>query len=229
MVFSTSASSRLRSGSYFAFAAIHCALICCGVKTPAVGLSGLAPVVCAAAGSARVHASSDTLSWRWTRSEGRDMAAPDIVRKATRPALTNLHCEASASMPRTRYVRSQGEAYPMTKAPKQRAPKYRLPEYSRSTAAVLLCALGAPLLPGALIPGAQAEEARHTKWAIAVHGGAGEEEWLHMDAATAAAYHASLARALAAGTAVLSNGGRSIDAVEAAIETLEDDPLFNAG
>ena len=50
-----------------------------------------------------------------------------------------------------------------------------------------------------------------------------------MDAATAAAYHASLERALSAGAAVLSKGGRSIDAVEAAIKTMEDDPLFNAG
>ncbi len=50
-----------------------------------------------------------------------------------------------------------------------------------------------------------------------------------MDAATAAAYHASLARALDAGAAVLGKGGRSIDAVETAIEVLEDDPLFNAG
>ena len=31
------------------------------------------------------------------------------------------------------------------------------------------------------------------------------------------------------GAAVLSKGGRSIDAVEAAIKTMEDDPLFNAG
>jgi L-asparaginase / beta-aspartyl-peptidase len=68
-----------------------------------------------------------------------------------------------------------------------------------------------------------------TKWAIAIHGGGGEEEWLHMDAATGAAYHASLARALDAGAVVLSRGGRSIDAVETAIEVLEDDPLFNAG
>jgi beta-aspartyl-peptidase (threonine type) len=68
-----------------------------------------------------------------------------------------------------------------------------------------------------------------TKWAIAIHGGAGEEEWQHMDPATAAAYHASLAHALQAGAAVLSKGGRSIDGVEAAIEVLEDDPLFNAG
>jgi beta-aspartyl-peptidase (threonine type) len=76
---------------------------------------------------------------------------------------------------------------------------------------------------------AQTAAPHATKWAIAIHGGGGEEEWLHMDAATAAAYRASLARALDAGAAVLSKGGRSIDAVEAAIEVLEDDPLFNAG
>jgi beta-aspartyl-peptidase (threonine type) len=50
-----------------------------------------------------------------------------------------------------------------------------------------------------------------------------------MDAATAAAYHTSLEHALKAGAAVLSKGGRSIDAVEAAIKVMEDDPLFNAG
>jgi beta-aspartyl-peptidase (threonine type) len=76
---------------------------------------------------------------------------------------------------------------------------------------------------------AQKAASHKTKWAIAIHGGAGEEEWQHMDAATAAAYHASLERALKAGAAVLSKGGRSIDAVEAAIKTMEDDPLFNAG
>jgi beta-aspartyl-peptidase (threonine type) len=69
----------------------------------------------------------------------------------------------------------------------------------------------------------------HTTWAIAIHGGAGEEEWQHMDAATAAAYRASLSRALAAGTAVLQSHGAAMDAVEAAVEVLEDDPLFNAG
>ncbi len=66
-------------------------------------------------------------------------------------------------------------------------------------------------------------------WAIAIHGGAGEEEWLHMDAATAAAYHASLQRALAAGVAVLQRKGTAMDAVEASVKVLEDDPLFNAG
>ena len=50
-----------------------------------------------------------------------------------------------------------------------------------------------------------------------------------MDAATAAAYHDSLATALAAGSAVLERNGKALDAVEAAVEVLEDDPLFNAG
>jgi beta-aspartyl-peptidase (threonine type) len=68
----------------------------------------------------------------------------------------------------------------------------------------------------------------HT-WAIAIHGGAGESEWEHMDAATEAAYHASLAKALAAGSAVLKRHGAAMDAVEASVQVLEDDPLFNAG
>ena len=66
-------------------------------------------------------------------------------------------------------------------------------------------------------------------WAIAIHGGAGESEWEHMDPATAAAYHNSLAKALAAGSAVLKHNGKALDAVEAAVEVLEDDPIFNAG
>lgn len=50
-----------------------------------------------------------------------------------------------------------------------------------------------------------------------------------MDSKTSAAYHASLQRALAAGSAVLQRHGTALDAVEAAVEVLEDDPLFNAG
>lgn len=67
------------------------------------------------------------------------------------------------------------------------------------------------------------------RWALAVHGGAGESEWEHMDPPTEKAYHASLARALAAGSAVLDHHGRALDAVQAAVQVLEDDPLFNAG
>jgi L-asparaginase / beta-aspartyl-peptidase len=68
-----------------------------------------------------------------------------------------------------------------------------------------------------------------TGWAIYIHGGAGESEWEHMDAATATAYHESLAKALAAGSAVLKQHGKALDAIEAAVKILEDDPLFNAG
>ena len=61
---------------------------------------------------------------------------------------------------------------------------------------------------------------------MAIHGGAGESEWEHMDSATAAAYRASLTKALEIGVARLKSGARSLDAVEAAIEVLEDDPLL---
>jgi beta-aspartyl-peptidase (threonine type) len=74
-----------------------------------------------------------------------------------------------------------------------------------------------------------ADKAQTHGWAIAIHGGAGESEWEHMDAATASAYHDSLAKALAAGSAVLKGQGKALDAVEAAVKVLEDDPLFNAG
>lgn len=84
------------------------------------------------------------------------------------------------------------------------------------------------------IPAARLYSQAHTErgagsWALAIHGGAGEAEWLNMDQPTATAYHAALERALAAGTTVLKNHGSAMDAVEAAVEVLEDDPLFNAG
>jgi len=91
---------------------------------------------------------------------------------------------------------------------------------------------GLAFLLAALLPCAQgfAQAANPARtWAIAIHGGAGESEWEHMDPATAAAYHDSLAKALAAGSAILKNGGKALDAVEASVEVLEDDPLFNAG
>src|SRR6185436_770616 len=44
-----------------------------------------------------------------------------------------------------------------------------------------------------------------------------------------AAYRDGLAKAAEAGGAVLEAGGSALDAVEAVIHLLEDDPLFNAG
>lgn len=62
-----------------------------------------------------------------------------------------------------------------------------------------------------------------------VHGGAGVIERAKLGPEGDAAYRAGLRAALDAGTKVLEGGGSSLDAVEAAIKVLEDDPHFNAG
>lgn len=67
------------------------------------------------------------------------------------------------------------------------------------------------------------------RWALAIHGGAGTILRSRMTPEKEAAYHAGLARALAAGQAVLRDGGTAIDAVTEAVVALEDEPLFNAG
>lgn len=67
------------------------------------------------------------------------------------------------------------------------------------------------------------------KWAIAIHGGAGVIERKDLDPATEAAYRAALEQAVAEGSRVLKGGGSSLDAIEAVIRIMEDDPLFNAG
>lgn len=67
------------------------------------------------------------------------------------------------------------------------------------------------------------------KWAIVIHGGAGVIERSSMDAATEAAYREAMAAALAEGQRVLESGGSAMDAVEATINLMEDNPLFNAG
>jgi beta-aspartyl-peptidase (threonine type) len=76
---------------------------------------------------------------------------------------------------------------------------------------------------------AQQPQAKSGHWAIVLHGGAGVIERASMKPETEAAYRASLKQALEAGAAVLDRGGSSLDAVEAAIRIMEDDPLFNAG
>ncbi|MFH8793317.1 isoaspartyl peptidase/L-asparaginase family protein [Streptomyces sp. NPDC017941] len=65
---------------------------------------------------------------------------------------------------------------------------------------------------------------------LAVHGGAGTA--LDRDKTSPErekAYRDGLAGALRAGRKVLGRGGSSVDAVQAAVVELEDDPLFNAG
>jgi beta-aspartyl-peptidase (threonine type) len=59
---------------------------------------------------------------------------------------------------------------------------------------------------------------------LLVHGGA----WA-IPANAAAAHEAGVRAALEAGQAILSRGGSALDAVEAAVTVLEDDPTFDAG
>jgi L-asparaginase / beta-aspartyl-peptidase len=66
-------------------------------------------------------------------------------------------------------------------------------------------------------------------FALALHGGAGTLNRDDMNPERETLYRAGLARALAAGRAILATGGRALDAVTAAVCALEDDPLFNAG
>lgn len=66
-------------------------------------------------------------------------------------------------------------------------------------------------------------------WRLAIHGGAGVILRENLTDEQEAAYHAALEEALKAGAAVLSEGGTALDAVEAAILPMEDNPLFNAG
>jgi beta-aspartyl-peptidase (threonine type) len=65
--------------------------------------------------------------------------------------------------------------------------------------------------------------------AIAVHGGAGDIPPHELTPQREAEYHAGLEHALRAGQRILADGGTSLDAVVAAVQSLEDNPLFNAG
>src|SRR5690606_19504150 len=67
------------------------------------------------------------------------------------------------------------------------------------------------------------------EWTLLIHGGAGVMRRADMTPEADAQYRASLNEALEAGSKVLSSGGSSLDAVEAAVRVLEDNPNFNAG
>lgn len=72
------------------------------------------------------------------------------------------------------------------------------------------------------------ERALRAEFAIAIHGGAGDE-LNEITPAEQEAHRASLAKALETGRKILADRGKAIDAVEQTIRVLEDDPLFNAG
>jgi L-asparaginase / beta-aspartyl-peptidase len=64
---------------------------------------------------------------------------------------------------------------------------------------------------------------------MAVHGGAGSVPRGSVTAEKEKAFRDGLEKALRAGAALLADGRPSLDAVEAAVRVLEDDPNFNAG
>ncbi len=66
-------------------------------------------------------------------------------------------------------------------------------------------------------------------FAIAIHGGAGTILQTLMTPEKELMYTQALQAAVHAGHAILKNGGNSLDAVEAAVVSLENFPLFNAG
>ncbi|NQZ08209.1 MAG: isoaspartyl peptidase/L-asparaginase [Algicola sp.] len=90
-------------------------------------------------------------------------------------------------------------------------------------AAVLgLCSVATPL-------NAKEHAKEQATIAIAIHGGAGTIEKSNFTPAKEKAYRAKLKEAVEAGYAVLDKGGESLDAVTAAINVLENSPMFNAG
>lgn len=67
------------------------------------------------------------------------------------------------------------------------------------------------------------------RWSIVIHGGAGVMTKETMLPEKEVAIRAALKLALDKGSIILKRGGSSVDAVEAAVKVLEDDPNFNAG
>src|SRR4051812_39313145 len=65
------------------------------------------------------------------------------------------------------------------------------------------------------------------KIAIAIHGGAGEDSSFYSE--NKKGYSEGLEQAIEAGYSILEEHGTSLDAVQAAVEALENNPLFNAG
>ena len=64
---------------------------------------------------------------------------------------------------------------------------------------------------------------------LVIHGGAGTIDRAKMTPEAEPAYRSALERSLSAGYEILRAGGSSLDATEAAVRVLEDDPHFNAG
>jgi beta-aspartyl-peptidase (threonine type) len=75
----------------------------------------------------------------------------------------------------------------------------------------------------------QPKNSEMKNFTLVIHGGAGTILKKNMTDEKEAAYKEQLNKALQTGYKILSKGGTSTDAIEAAIMVMEDSPLFNAG
>src|SRR5688500_20001834 len=85
------------------------------------------------------------------------------------------------------------------------------------------------LILGVLTMASAAQADTQSGWKLVIHGGAGVIERAKITPAKDREVRAALDLALATGSRVLESGGSALDAVEAAVRVLEDDPNFNAG
>ncbi len=102
-----------------------------------------------------------------------------------------------------------------------------------TVAATFLTAGCATAADSAADPASRSDEARPARadapFALVIHGGAGTITRAKLTPEREAQTRVALTQAVNAGYAVLERGGSSMDAVVAALELLEDSPLFNAG
>ncbi|MBC7946725.1 MAG: isoaspartyl peptidase/L-asparaginase [Chitinophagaceae bacterium] len=73
------------------------------------------------------------------------------------------------------------------------------------------------------------KDSLNSKFVLVIHGGAGTLLKSQISPEKEKAYRDALDLALDAGYAILKKGGSALDAVEAAVRFMEDNPLFNAG
>ncbi len=76
---------------------------------------------------------------------------------------------------------------------------------------------------------ANAQNDTEKKYVLVIHGGAGTILKKNMAPEKEKAYQEGLQQALEAGEKILKGGGTALDAVEATVKVLENNPLFNAG
>ncbi|MAP93519.1 MAG: isoaspartyl peptidase/L-asparaginase [Ponticaulis sp.] len=67
------------------------------------------------------------------------------------------------------------------------------------------------------------------EWSLVIHGGAGVITREAMTPETEAAYTAALTELVSTGSGMLQDGAAGLDVVETLINSMEDNPLFNAG